>query len=632
METSGRRILAGSFPAPNPDEWRALAARTAGAAGVEGLVGCTDDGVPIEPLYAPLLGNAGADRSPGGGWPRVWEIVQPHRHPDPNRAGAEAREDLDSGADAVVFHLDRAIGRGGERPDGVLAYDRAALEKLVTALPSGGCTVRFEAGEWALERLFDLEALRGYRRELVAADWRVLADPVDAALTGASADPSTLLDACVAALGRSPVLYILADGRSWYEAGASEALEIAAVLASATLWLQRAEGAGIALDTILRRLELVFAVDADLFLSLAKLRAARLAFERILEAAGLGDRSEKVRIRAETGSRMLSRLDPWVNILRTTVAALAAVAGGADAVTVQPFDRTLGPASPLARRIARNVQLVLREEAGVGRVRDPAAGAWYVAHLTRSLAEAAWKKLQAIEAAGGLLAALRAGSLQAEVETTRRAREARVARGRDGLVGVSMFPILEGKAPPEAEGGFEEALAAARTVLVAQPRERGTAPFRPLRPFRLAEPFEGLRERAEAAKRRDGHRPAVPVVALGRSSELHELSTQVENLLAAGGFEAISVRLGGPTEAGEAWRRIAGPVVIACIGASEAKRTAELVDALRSAGARRIWVVGSAEPLPGEVSVIGSDFDLLAFLEELHERLGTPKTVSGGLE
>lgn len=632
METSGRRMLAGDFPVPEAAEWRALAARAAGAAGLEGLVGCTDDGVPIEPLYAPALGNAGADRSPSGGWPQVWEIVQPHRHPDPAQAGKEAREDLDSGAHAVLFHLDRGIARGGGRPDGVLVYDRAAFEKLVAALPVGGSTIRFEAGERALDRLADLEALRGPGREPDVADWRILADPVGAALTGAPDDPSAALDACVAAFDRSPFLHVLADGRPWYEAGASEAQEIAAVLASATLWLRRAESAGIALETILPRLELVFAVDADLFLSLAKLRAARLAFERILEAAGLGDRRENVRIRAETGSRMLSRLDPWVNILRTTVAALAAVAGGADAVTVQPFDRPLGPASPLARRIARNIQLVLREEAGVGRVRDPAAGAWYVAHLTRSLAEAAWTKLQGIEAEGGLLAALRAGRLQAEVETIRLAREARVARGSDRLVGVSAFPILEGKAPPEAEGDIREALEAARTVLAARPTMGGTVPFRPLRPVRLAEPFERLRERAEAAKRRDGRRPAVPVVALGRSSELHELTTRVENLLAAGGFEAISVRLGGPNEAGEAWRRIAGPVVIACIGASEARRAAELVDALRSAGADRLWIVGSADPLPGGVSVIGSDFDLLAFLGELHERLATPKTVSGGLE
>lgn len=632
METSGRRILAGSFPAPNPEEWRALAARAAGAAGLEGLVGRTDDGVAIEPLYAPALGNARADLGPGGGWPGVWEIVQPHRHPDPIRAGQQAREDLESGASAVLFHLDRAIGRGGERPDGVLAYDRAALEGLLAALPNGGYTVRFEAGERALDRLSDLEGLRRPGGEPDAADWRILADPVGAALAGAADDPSPALDACLATVGRSALLHVLADGRPWYEAGASEAQEIAAVLASATLWLRRAEAAGIALETILPRLELVFAVDADLFLSLAKLRAARLAFERILEAAGLGDRCATVKIRAETGSRMLSRLDPWVNILRTTVAALAAVAGGADAVTVQPFDRPLGPASPLARRIARNIQLVLREEAGVGRVRDPAAGAWYVAHLTRSLAEAAWTKLQAIEAAGGLLAALRAGTLQTEVEAARRARETRVARGRDWLVGVSAFPILEGKAPPEAEGGFADALAHARTVLAARPTARGTAPLPSLRPFRLAEPFERLRERAETARRRHGRRPSVPVVALGRNGELHELSTRVENFLAAGGFEAISVRLRGPNEVGETWRRIGGRVVIACIGASEAKCAAGLVDALRSAGAERIWVVGSVEPPLGEATVIGSDFDLLAFLEELHERLGTPKTVSGGLE
>lgn len=630
MRRNEQRSLAEGFPVADVQSWVALAAKAAGGMGLERLVTRTDDGILVAPLYSPVLGNSCPDRAPSGGWPQHWEIVQPHRHPDPKEAANQAREDLEGGTTAVVLRLDRALARGGGRPDGVVMYDRLALEQLLALLPGDAGSIRLEAGDQAIERLSDLMALVGRGSgPLGARACRILGDPVSVALEGACSDPREGLHACIQALGRSTFLDIVADGRPWHEAGASEALEIAAALASAVLWLRHGEAAGFPLERLLDRLELVLAVDTDLFLSLAKLRAARLVFERILKAAHLGHVAGSIRIRAETGTRMLSRLDPWVNVLRTTVAALAAVAGGADAVTVLPFDRPLGEASPLARRIARNIPLILREEAGAGRVRDPAAGSWYVAHLTRSLAETAWAKLQAIEAAGGLLGALESGSLQAEAEKMGRARAERVADGVDALVGVSVYPNLDERASTEVGVDVKPALAAAQVVHAARLRTGSAPPFPPLRQVRFAEPFEILRARAEAARSQHGQRPSVLVLGLGRQSELYELFTRVENLLAAGGLAAMRMSVREPVEAAEVVRRQAGPVVIACVGAGSARRASELVNAIRSAGVDRPWLAGHAEPWPSEAGAITPEVDLLAFLEDVHAKLGTPRIVSG---
>ncbi len=617
--------LAAGFPEPHVETWRTLAERAIGRGGLDALRRRTLDGIEIEPLYAPPLGNALPDTPPRGGWPGAWEVAQPHRHPDPERAATEAREDLEEGAGSVVIRLDRSLARGVERPDGVAAYDRGALERLLSPLAIEGTRVRIEAGEWALERLADLEAIVRERGGAGAPSWHVFADPLSAALEGAGGDPLPRIEASLAALGGSTGLLLAADGRPWYEAGASEVQEAAAVLASALLWLRTAERLEVPLETVLPRLELVLAVDADLFASLAKLRATRLVLERISRAAGIEDRAGAVRIRAVTGERTLSRLDPWVNILRTTMGAVAGVTGGADAVTVVPFDRPLGEASALARRIARNIQLVLREEAGLGRVRDPGAGSWYVAHLTRSLAEAIWARLQALEAQGGLLAQLATGAPQREIEETARIRARRLATGEDQLVGVSAFPTLQEKEPPEGPGEFDAAVARAREILARGPQVREPQPFPPLRPVRLAEPFEQLRARAEAAHRRDGHRPTILVLGSGRAGELHELATRVENLLAAGGIAVERLTVATPEEAAQAAGRARAGLAILAVGASAAGRAAGFAAALRTAGVERLWLAGAAEPWPEGVEALDARVDLPAWLAALHDRLGTPE-------
>ena len=223
--------------------------------------------------------------------------------------------------------------------------------------------------------------------------------------------------------------FAVADGRIIHNAGGSEAQELAFALASAVAYLRALEAGGHALDAARRMIYFRLAADADQFLTLAKFRAVRRLWARVEEACGLAP--EPVFVAAETAWRMMTRRDPWVNVLRTTMAVFAAGLGGADSIAVFPFTAALGLPDAFARRLARNTQLILLEESSLAKVADPAAGSGGIEDITDRLCEAAWALFQEIEATGGTAAALEAGLIQDKVAAVRaRARGGRRAAAR----------------------------------------------------------------------------------------------------------------------------------------------------------------------------------------------------------
>jgi methylmalonyl-CoA mutase len=195
------------------------------------------------------------------------------------------------------------------------------------------------------------------------------------------------------------------------------------------------------------RVVLGLAVDADAFLGLAKLRAARRIWARIAGACGS---NPAARIEARSSGRMLTRAEPWTNMIRLTAAAFAGAVGGADAVVLGAFTDALGPPTTFARRQSRNIQLVLQEEANLGRVIDPAAGSGYVEALTDELARAGWARFQAIEAAGGVVKALEDGLIAGWATENRAELTARLARRELKVLGVTDFPSEELRAAETA--------------------------------------------------------------------------------------------------------------------------------------------------------------------------------------
>ena len=274
--------------------------------------------------------------------------------------------------------------------------------------------------------------------------------------------------------------FAVADGRVIHNAGGSEAQELAFALAVAVEYLRALEAGGVKLDDARRMIFFRLAADADQFLTIAKFRALRKLWARVEEACGLAP--APAFISAETAWRMMTKRDPYVNMLRATVAVFSAGLGGADSVTVLPYTAALGLPDAFARRVARNTQLVLTEEANVHRVADAGAGSGAIESITDELCAAAWRLFQGIEAAGGAAEALVSGYIQRAVKGVRKEREANIARGVDALIGATVF-----QNPAELPVAVLD-VAKLEPAKLPSNAQRIEA----LAPMRLAEPFEEL--------------------------------------------------------------------------------------------------------------------------------------------
>jgi methylmalonyl-CoA mutase len=270
--------------------------------------------------------------------------------------------------------------------------------------------------------------------------------------------------------------FATADGRVVHNAGGTEAQELAFALATAVVYLRAFEGSGIALDIARSMIQFQLTADADLFMTIAKFRAVRRLWTRIEESCGLTP--GPVFVAGETSWRSMTRDDPYPNILRGTIAAGAAGLGGADAIVVLPFSAARGLPDRFARRVARNTQVVLLDEANVARVADPAAGSGFVEDMTGKLCRAAWTLFQEIEEAGGAITALERGLIQQKVKAARAAREQALAEKKDTLIGASEYAAV-------LDVSVLDVPRAALTDLPA------SVTCEPLAPVRLAGPFEG---------------------------------------------------------------------------------------------------------------------------------------------
>src|SRR5205807_6016089 len=235
---------------------------------------------------------------------------------------------------------------------------------------------------------------------------------------------------------------------------------------------------------------------------------------------------------AETAWRMMTRRGPYVNMLRATVAVVAAGLGGADAITVLPFTAALGLPDRFARRIARNTQLVLLQESNLAKVSDPAAGSGGIETLTKQLCESAWSLFQEIEKAGGIFSALEQNLIQRKGAATRAAREANIAKRRDVLTGASEFPNLH-----EAEIAVLDA-----TPVVLPSYGEAKFKFDALAPMRLAAPFEALRDKSDEKLKATGARPKIFLANLGTAADFTARATFAKSIFETGGIEAIDTQ------------------------------------------------------------------------------------------
>lgn len=478
MDDAPAPLAAGFSPASQAD-WLALVEKTLAGKPLDGLTRITPEGVEIRPLYTPGETASAVLILPPRGDERAWDVRVLIAHPDPAQANAEALADLEGGAASLVLKID-PTGQAGVAVGSPEALDRALagviLELAPTALDAG--FLGPQAADWlaaaakgapAAPLAFHLDPLSAF------AEAGTSPGPVESHIVKAATTAARLTETYPAAS------LFLASGRVAHEAGGGSAQELAVMAAGLVAYAKALTRAGLSAPDAFARIVLGLSADADVFVTLAKLRAARLIHARIAEACGAPG---PARIEARSSRRMLTAADPWTNMLRLTAAGFAAAVGGADAIVLGAFTDALGQPTAFARRQSRNAQLVLMEEAHAGRVADPAAGAYALEALTDQLARAGWAAFQAIEAQGGIIAALASGRIAADIAHDREARAAALAAGEAKILGVTLFPPTDAAPAQTAE-------AKAAPVEAPSPRlpgPDGRCP--PLTPIRDAQALE----------------------------------------------------------------------------------------------------------------------------------------------
>lgn len=572
--------LAEGFPPASEAQWRALAEKALKGAAFDTLVSRTADDLAIAPLYTAQPGGTSVALT---GSERPWQIVTLAGNGRADDEAALASLDLAQGADGIAFFaVPGADARDQETVHAILAQVRAAgSDRANFVLPLGGGGLDVARAVLADMPSWPVPAVRG--RDSLSADplgHLVATGEADRDVAGLMAALGSVMAGALsdAACPRGATV----SANLYHDAGASEGQELAAMAGTLTAYLRAGDAAGLSPSQALSVAEIVLATDADFLLTIAKLRAARLIIAQIAEACGAAAAASAIRLRAVTSERMMAARDIYSNVLRTTIATAGAALGGADAITVLPHTHRLGQPDSFARRLARNTQLVLREESALGRISDPARGAFGLEALTRDLAAYAWKLFQEIEAEGGMAQALQSGLVQDQIRATAEARDVAIARGKQPITGVSAFPDLGEKRPavtpwPLPDGLEDPAITVEPLVL---------------RPLDAA--FEALRLRADAYRARHGSAPLIHLCALGRLADFSARATFAQNFFATGG---IAAPIGDGVETADAavaaFKASGAALVCLCGSDADYARLAEpIAAALHQAGADHILLAG----------------------------------------
>ncbi len=669
------------FPPAGYGEWRALAeADLEGASFEQKLVTHTYEGIDIQPVYT-RRDRPGGDANGLPGLPPFvrgarplgavrtgWDLRQEHAHPDLGVAHQAILEDLKGGVTSLLLRFD-AAARNGLDPDdpaaaelagrdGLMVYHVADLDALLTEVYLHMIGLTLEAGAAFLPAA-----------ALLAALWEQRGVPPEEARGAFNADPLAVL----ARDGQLPMqpettLAQLAELAAWtavtypqvtavrvgtapyHHAGATAAQDIAFGMATAVEYLRAMTRAGMDVDTAARQILFSISLGTHHFLAIAKLRAARRLWGRVVEVCGGSPAAGAMRVHARVSKRVLTHRDPHVNLLRNTVACYAAGLGGAEAVTSVPFDAPLGlPDDALSRRIARNTVHVLQQEAHLNQVIDPPGGSWYLDWLTDQVAEKAWEIFREVERGGGMLRAIRTGWVAEQLDSAFAPRAKNFARRKEGITGVSEFPnvgerSVDRPAPDRAAlraAAVQRLRRAELTECSGQPvtlspchlvtlssegasigqlaRALGfhvePTVVAPLAPHPFAAPFEELRDASDAWLAAHGRRPRVFLANLGPVAHHTARATYAKNFFEAGGFEVIGND--GFRDAGAAAGAFAASGATVAVVCSSDKLYPEIVPQvtpkLKAAGARTVVLAGN--PGGNEVAWRAAGVDRFIFIK-----------------
>ncbi|MEZ5383696.1 MAG: methylmalonyl-CoA mutase family protein [Microthrixaceae bacterium] len=649
-----------SPPIPGEADWLALVETTLKGRGVEAITTTTRDGIELSPLYlrsdgealgeaAGLPGQAPFTRgvAPAGRAEGAWDIRTVVRSADPAAASAAALGDLTGGATSLTVRFDEAARLGLAPGDdawqdhagvdgllalGVDALDAAlkgvVLEAAPVVLDAGAsfeCAAELLTGVWQRRGIDPAEAVGAFRADPVGAlaAAGTLPGGIDAALAAASRLAARTHEAFpeVSALG--------IDTAPHAEAGCTPAQQLAAMLGTGRAVLAAVTEGGLSLEAALAQINITVTLDADIWGGVALLRAARRCWSHLALSAGATEGASAAALHARTSAAMMTRRDPWVNLLRGTAATFAGALGGAESITVAPFDSAVGESDGFARRLARNTQLLAQDESGLGRIIDPAGGSWYVESLTDSLCGRAWELFVEIEGRGGMVEALTSGWWGDLVGQARDAALAEVATRARPVTGVSEFPLLaeEPLARPAPDlGALRAAALAGADAEHGDPAATATELPAPLGMVRWAEGWEALRQRSDDTLAATGTRPRVFVANLGPAAAHSARLSWTTNAFEAGGMEAVGAEgYDGAEAVGSAFAGSGARLAVLCSSdAIYAEWGADAVAALAAHHPARLYVAGRHgahfDAVADDIDAyVGVGVDLLAALGDAQD-------------
>lgn len=638
--------LAGEFPGANKQDWLKLVDKVLkGASFDDVLVTQTYDNISINPLYDSLESPVAAP----GSYPYTrsttelantengWAISQRYAHPDLTQSNQQILEDLSRGVTLVTLQFSDLTRLGLSSIEsvngnnGIECYSVADLDTLFTGVQLELVPVQLDAGiSWfeASAALIALWEKNGITNSTARA--HLNADPAGA--LAQSGELKTSLDVTLEQLTslakytaeKYPLVRSIGINTTpYHNAGASHSQEIAVALATGVCYLKALTHAGMDINAACDQVHFTISCDTDYFQSIAKLRSLRQCWAQVCTACGAKKEHAQISLSAETSQRMLSQRDPWVNVLRGTIASCAAAIGGAQSITTACYDGAIGLPSKLSRRMSRNTQLLLQDESSIHKIVDPAGGSYFLENHTQALAEQAWKVFQEIEAEGGIFSALTSGSLQTSIEAVRKQRSFNIGCRKEALTGVSEFAklnenpvnteivdraairqaVLDDKTTPDGANDFAntdfEALVLqqhnGRSIQSAN-NVKDHCIANALAVHRDAAEFESLRDAADKHTKRTGKRPAIYLVNLGTAAQYNARAGFVSNFFAAGGIECINQDFAETPElAASHWKDSQCSSAVLCsTDTLYEEQGRAIVTALRKAGVEHIFIAGNA--------------------------------------
>ena len=697
------------FPPVSYDEWKAsVLAELKGVPFEKKLVTRTPEGIDIQPLYTAADWPSDGDPSgfPGllpltrGSQPlghavAGWDIRQEHTHPDPAEANKAIVEDLEHGVTSIQLRLDAAACAGLDADsreaaglagrDGVMAYSPSDFDSALSGVHLDIAPTALDAGAAFLPAAALLVALLR-RRKLDPAAVRCAfnADPLGALMSeGHLIVPLDIALAQMADLAAwtaanyPNATAVEVNTGAYHHAGATSTQDLAFAVATAVEYLRAMTAAGLNVDTAIGQIVFGDSVGCRFFQGIAKLRALRKMWAKVVTTVGGSETAARsTRIHVRTSRRVLTRRDPWVNLLRNTVCCFAGAVGGADSITTTPLDAAIGLSDEFSRHLARNTHTILLEESHLKRVIDHAGGSWFLERLTDQLAERAWALFQTIEEQGGMIRVATDGWVAEQIRAVEATRERDLATRKQAVTGISEHPDVReqpvdrakvdgvrlraeasarlvvwrrdhsGGAPADGlarsaaeptrapaaltEAAVKAAEAGATlgqisAALAAAPHTSSPTQVVPLAVHPYAAAYEELRDASDQYTATAGKRPLVFLANMGTPAEFIARSTYALNFFQAGGF-GLSNNEGftDPAAAAAAFRQSGARIAVIC---STDKKYQTVVEAtapqLKAAGARTVILAGNPGANEAKYRAAGVDrfifvrCDVLGTLHEL---------------